>query len=99
MLQPPAPPYALTAPAFRFPALAALAGGLPVGAGREAALAVLLVARLATGALPEGPLSRALRARRATAARHWIGATCPDVRVRGACLALADATAGDEPEA
>ena len=59
---------------------------------------MLLVARLATRALGPAALSCALRAKRATAARHWIGATCPDARVRAACIALADATAGDEPE-
>ena len=42
-------PYSLESLAFPFPALAALAGRLPLGGGREVALAAMLVARLAHG--------------------------------------------------
>lgn len=97
MLRPPAPPFAVPAVAFRFPALAALAGRLPVGSGREAALAALLVARLAAGMVPDARLARPIRAQRAAAARQWLPSMCPDVRVRAACTTLAAATAEDDP--
>ena len=42
-------PYALEPLRFPFPALAALAGRLPLGGGREVALAALMTARLAQG--------------------------------------------------
>ena len=96
MLRPPGPPFSLDAVTFRFPALAGSAGSLPIGSGREAALAALLVARLAADAIPPGSLPLVLRAERATAARHWLGATCPDARVRNACAAVAEATGGDD---
>ena len=95
VLRPPAPPYALATTAFRFPALAALAGRLPLGSGREAVLAALIAARLAAGATPPSPLDRTRRTARAVAAQQWLHATCPDPRVRAACSALADATAGN----
>jgi hypothetical protein len=99
VLQPPSsPPGAVQTIRFRFPALAALAGQLPVGAGREAALAALLSARMAAGAALPSPLPAALREVRAAAARHWLQGSCPDAKVRAACSALAEATAGDAPE-
>jgi hypothetical protein len=97
VLRPPPPPYSLAPTDFRFPALAALGGRLSLGAGREAVVAVLLAARLAAGAVPATPLSRELRAARAAAAVQWLGATCPDARVRSACVAVADASAADAP--
>src|SRR3954466_13058851 len=40
------PPYALSAPVFRFRHLAALAGRAPIGGAREVALACFVAARL-----------------------------------------------------
>src|SRR5690349_12491010 len=48
---PTAPPYALSSPAFRFRALAVLAGRAPLGGQREVALATYLAARLADDCL------------------------------------------------
>ncbi|HKS06660.1 MAG TPA: hypothetical protein VJR92_10140 [Gemmatimonadaceae bacterium] len=92
MLRPPQPPYALESPAFRFPAIAALAGRLPLGAGREPILAVLLAARIAGVVTDPGTLSPSVRKARAAAAQQWLSATCPDGKVRAACVALADAS-------
>ena len=97
-MQPAPPPYAVSTSTFAFPALAALAGSLPLGSGREAALAALLAARMAAGAEPSSGLSRATRAARATAARQWLPAMCPDTRVRAACTAVVESTADDQPE-
>jgi hypothetical protein len=97
MLRPPSPPYSVENAEFAFPALAALMGRLPLGAGREAMLAALLAARLAAGAIP-GNLPVAARRQRAASAAHWLRAMCPDAKVRVACTALADATGGDAPE-
>jgi hypothetical protein len=87
------PPYSLETPSFRFPALAALAGRLPLGSGRETALAVLLSARVAEGALTPGLLSASVRKARGAAAHQWLAATCPDAKVRAACTALVEAAA------
>ncbi len=65
-------PYALEALQFRFPALAALAGRLPLGGGREVALAALMTARLARGLLPDDTLPAVDRASRAAAAKVWL---------------------------
>ena len=97
MLRPPSPPFAVVPAAFRFPALAVLAGRLPIGAGRETVLAALLTARVATGSLPAHHVSQATRATRAAAAKQWLTAMCPDPKVRAACAALADSTAEDDP--
>lgn len=92
VLQTPRPPYALESPTFRFAAVAALAGRLPLGAGREPILAVLLAARIADAAANPATLSPSVRKARAAAAQQWLSATCPDGKVRAACAALADAS-------
>jgi hypothetical protein len=89
------PPFALSPASFRFPALASLAARSALGAGREAALATLLTARVAEGVLT---LPRAARAERATAAAQWLGTSCPDARIRAACIAVVEATADDPRE-
>lgn len=66
------PPYSLRALDFPFPALAALAGRLPLGGGREIALAALTAARLAVAMLDPDPLPPADRTARAAAARVWL---------------------------
>lgn len=74
------PPFSLDAPAFRFRALAALAGRAPLGGEREMALATLMAARLAEGMLPDTALSVMARQSRAAGARVWLSAmTLPAV--------------------
>jgi hypothetical protein len=97
VLRPPQPPYALESPAFRFPAIAALAGRLPLGAGREPVLAVLLAARIAGSLANPDTLTPSVRKTRAAAAHQWLSATCPDGKVRAACAALADASVAADP--
>ena len=99
MLRTPPPPYSLSPASFRFPALAAQAAKLPLGAGRETILSTLLAARLAADSLSGVPLDASTRAARAEAARDWFRASCPDARVRVACTAVADATAGGSSSA
>ncbi|MFY7921581.1 MAG: hypothetical protein ACOVSI_04145 [Gemmatimonas sp.] len=65
-------PYALAPLRFPFPALVALAGRLPLGGGREVALASLLVARLAQSVAPGDALPAAERAARASGAKVWL---------------------------
>jgi hypothetical protein len=88
--------YLLAPTPFRFPALAALAGELAHGQGRESAVAVLLVARLAAAAL-ESAVVPAGTAKRAEAARAWLPATCPDRGVRAASVAVCEAIVAGEP--
>jgi hypothetical protein len=90
------PQYLLAPTRFRFPALAALAGALPHGQGRESAVALLLVARVAASALEESVVP-AGSVKRAEAARSWLPATCPDRQVRSATVALCDAVVAGEP--
>jgi hypothetical protein len=65
-------PYSLRELAFPFPALAALAGRLPLGGGREIALAALTAARLSAAMLEPDPLPPPERTARAAAARTWL---------------------------
>lgn len=65
-------PYALEPLRFPFPALASLAGRLPLGGGREVALAALMTARLAQGAATADALHAADRVARASAAKVWL---------------------------
>jgi len=90
-----APPYALSAPTFRFRALATLAGRAPLGGAREIALATYLVARLVDDCLPERLLPPTLRAERSAAAKAWLANMALPVAVRGVLTKLAEATAGD----
>ncbi|MHB0947735.1 MAG: hypothetical protein ACYC3Q_09205 [Gemmatimonadaceae bacterium] len=100
------PPYALDLTSFRFPALAALAGRAPLGGAREAALAALLVARLAAtlaanfpGLPGAGPLDPVLRAERAALARQWLSGLSLPAPARGALGRAIDATAQSAPQA
>jgi len=93
-------PYALAQAEFRFPALTAVAARLPLGSGRESAVAALLAARLATSFVTGVALTPAQRAERGAAASHWLGSTCPDARMRAACISVADAAgSGDAAQA
>jgi hypothetical protein len=88
----PLPPYALATPRFRFRALAALAGRSPLGGEREVALATLLAARLAAGALPPQPLPQGVRITRANGARSWFAALALPAALRQPLARLVDAT-------
>ena len=89
-------PYSVAPIPFPFVALARLSGALPLGQGRESALAVLLVARLAHAALA-GDVVPAAVAKRAVAAKKWLVALCPDRTVCGASGAVCDAIIAGDP--
>lgn len=91
------PPYALETPRFRFRALAALAGRSPLGGEREVALAALLAARLAVGALPP-QLPQGVRITRATGARAWFASLALPASLRQALARLVDATTSVDRE-
>src|SRR5438046_767099 len=94
----PAPPYALSSPAFRFRALASLAGRAPLGGQREVALATFLVARLVDDCLPESELAPAARRERSAAARGWLASVALPGPVRAPLTKLADLTADDRAD-
>lgn len=87
-------PYRLEALAFPYPALALLAGRLPLGGGREVALAALMTARLA--ATVDGPaaLPPAERATRAAAAKVWLASLALPASTRVAFARCIEATTG-----
>ena len=87
------PTYTLDAPAFRFRALAALAGRAPLGGPREVALACFMAARLAAGAAGSSPLPQPIRQSRATGARSWFASIALPANTRVPLTRLADATA------
>ena len=93
------PPYALDTPRFRFRALAALAGRSPLGGEREVALATLLAARLAVGALPTQPLPQGVRMTRASGARAWFASLALPPSLRQPLARLVDATTTVDREA
>ena len=88
----PNPPYALAPTAFRFPALAQLAGRTPLGGQREVALATYVAARLAHDALPERGLTDAIRAERVLGAKAWLSNLALPASVRPALVRLVEAT-------
>ena len=90
-----APPFALEAPRFRFPALAACAARAPLGGGREAVVAVLMVARLASGHAAPHALSAPVRQARAAAARTWLASLTLPAPVRAPILRAIDASGSD----
>ena len=90
-----APPFSLTAPAFRFRALALLAGRAPLGGEREMALAVLMGARLAEGLLPPAPLSGVARRIRGVGARVWFSTLTLPAATRVPIARVVEATEGD----
>jgi hypothetical protein len=95
LAQPPAAPYALAAPNFRFRALASLAGHAPLGGAREVVLAIYLVARLVDDCRSTRALSYAVRAARASAARSWLANTALPTGIRTTLARLAAATEGE----
>lgn len=92
-----APPNALDAPAFRFRALAMLAGRALIGGEREVALAALMAARLAIAVLPPHPISATARASRAAGARVWFSTLTLPAATRAPMATLVDATEGSDP--
>ena len=89
------PPYSLRSLAFPFPALAALAGRLPLGGGREIALASLTVARLAISMLEPDPLTVADRMSRTAAARVWLASLALPTTMRAPFTRCFESTAGN----
>ena len=86
------PPYALTPPAFRFGALASLAGRAALGGRREIALAVYLAARLAQDVLPDREIPQAARAERAGHAKQWLASLALPASVRQSLVDLIEAS-------
>ena len=83
-------PYAVAAPAFRFRALATLAGRAALGGPREAALATLVAARLCD---PDASFSPDIRAARADGARAWIGTVAAPAVAKAAIGRLIETSA------
>ncbi len=86
-------PYSLERLAFPFPALAALAGRLPLGGGREVALASLLIARLAQGLRSPDPMTAPDRVARAASAKVWLASLALPAATRGPFARCVEATA------
>ena len=84
-------PYGLEPLAFPFPALAALAGRLPLGGGREVALAALMVARLAQNLQGSSAVDRVARA---NAAKIWLASLALPAPTRTPLTRGIDATTG-----
>lgn len=95
----PQPSLSHLAPRFPFPALAALAGRVPLGRGREVAMACLMGARLVAGALQPLELPSAVRIERARGAGSWLASLAIPAKLRAPLARLYDATArGSGPE-
>jgi hypothetical protein len=87
-------PYSLEPLAFPFPALAALAGRLPLGGGREVALASLLMARLASGLHGPDSVEAPERVARAASAKVWLASLALPAATRAPFARCVDSTAG-----
>jgi len=94
------PPYALSAPVFKFRSLATLAGRAPIGGAREVALACFVAARLASDCCdPTLDLDEGLRAARGAGAKGWVGTIAIPSPVRTPVTKLAEASASGDPAA
>jgi hypothetical protein len=92
------PPYALSAPVFKFRSLAALAGRAPIGGAREVALSCFVAARLASDCCdPALDLDEILRAARCAGAKGWLGTIAIPSPVRTPVTRLAEASAAADP--
>jgi len=92
------PPYALSAPVFKFRHLATLAGRAPIGGAREVALACFVAARLASDCCdPTLDVDEAARAARCAGAKSWLGTMAIPSPVRTPVAKLAEATAAANP--
>lgn len=96
----PRAPYSLEPTAFRFPALATLAGRAPLGGPRELALACFLVARIVVDSMDKSEsLSAEQKASRAQGAKHWLGGAALPNPTKSALVRLAESTAGSDRRA
>jgi len=86
-------PHTLEPLAFPFPALAALAGRLPLGGGREVALAAMLVARLALGLRGPDAMNASDRVARAASSKVWLASMALPSATRTPFARCVDATA------
>lgn len=93
------PPYALAETGFPLRALAVATSRAPLGGAREALMATLVAARLAAATCGRLVLPAPLRAERAGAARHWMGALTLAAPLRAALGQLLDATVHDDAPA
>lgn len=92
------PPYALSAPVFKFRHLAALAGRAPIGGAREVALACFVAARLVSDCCdPALALDETSRAARCIGAKGWLGTIAIPSPVRTPVAKLAEASATADP--
>ena len=87
-------PYALEPLRFPFPALASLAGRLPLGGGREVALAALMTARLAQGVTMVDALNPAERVTRVAAAKVWLASLALPATTRVPFARCVESTTG-----
>jgi hypothetical protein len=93
------PPYVLVPTAFRFAALAALAGRAPLGGRREVVLATYMAARLAQDVLADRGLSQPTRLERAAQGRTWLANIALPASVRPALAKLVDVSAASAADA
>ena len=92
------PPYALSAPVFRFRHLAALAGRAPIGGAREVALACFVAARLVSDCCDSAlGLDEPALAARCAGAKGWLGTIAIPSPVRTPVAKLAEASAFADP--
>ncbi|WP_373062343.1 hypothetical protein [Gemmatimonas sp.] len=87
-------PYALEPLRFPFPALASLAGRLPLGGGREVALAALMTARLALGVMTGDALHPGERVTRVAAAKVWLASLALPATTRVPFARCVESTTG-----
>lgn len=87
-------PYGLESLGFSYPALALLAGRLPLGGGREVALAALMTARLAEAVHGVQMLTATDRSARAAAAKVWLASLALPATARVPFARCIDATTG-----
>jgi hypothetical protein len=86
--------YSLAPLGFPFPALSARAGRLPLGGGREVALAALMTAHLAESTRGEYAVGQPERAARASQAKIWLASLALPAATRAPFTRCVDATAG-----
>lgn len=87
-------PYTVHYAHFEFPALIARAAALPLGGGREIALATLMAARLANGSTREFNLTAEERSARANGARVWLSSIALPSTLRNPIAKCIESTTG-----
>ena len=91
------PPYALSAPVFRFKHLASLAGRAPIGGAREVALACFVAARLAAECTATRDEASTGRSGRCAGAKAWLGTLALPAAVRGSVSKCAELSVSGNP--